>query len=51
MSDDGEDEDCENCERNRSCNLPSAIAYRKANGIPAPKKRSKKHNEKNEKGS
>lgn len=35
----GEDEDCESCEHNRECQLPSAIKYRKENGIPAPRKR------------
>lgn len=33
-----EDGDCENCELNRTCNDDDAIAYRKAHGIPRPKK-------------
>lgn len=36
-----DDEDCEHCDYNRTCQLPSAIKYRKANGIPAPRKRGK----------
>lgn len=48
---DNDDEDCEGCEINRTCSLPSAIKYRKANGIPAPKKRSNKRCNENEKGS
>lgn len=48
---DNDDEDCEKCEINRTCSLPSAIKYRKANGIPAPKKRSNKRCNENEKGS
>jgi hypothetical protein len=46
----GEDEDCENCEHNRECNLPSAIRYRKENGIPAPRKRGARKNKKDPKG-
>lgn len=46
----GEDEDCENCEHNRECNLPSAIRYRKENGIHAPKKRGAHKNKKDQKG-
>lgn len=37
--DDDERENCEECENNRWCPLPDAIAYRKKNHIPAPKKR------------
>lgn len=50
---DNEDDDeyCEGCEINRTCGLPSAIKYRKANGIPAPKKRSNKRCNENGKGS
>lgn len=44
-------EDCENCDDNRTCNLSAAIKYRKANGIPAPKKHSNKRCKENEKGS
>ena len=33
-----EDDDCSNCELNRTCNDDDAIAYRKAHGIPRPKK-------------
>ena len=33
-----EEGDCENCELNRTCNDGDAIAYRKAHGIPRPKK-------------
>ena len=33
-----EDEDCASCELNRTCNDDDAIAYRKAHGIPRPKK-------------
>lgn len=33
-----EDRDCANCELNRTCNDDDAIAYRKAHGIPRPKK-------------
>lgn len=36
-----EDEDCASCELNRTCNDDDAIAYRKAHGIPRPKKGSK----------
>ena len=36
---DDERENCEGCENNRWCPLPDAIAYRKKNHIPAPKKR------------
>ena len=32
------DDDCANCELNRTCNDDDAIAYRKAHGIPRPKK-------------
>ena len=32
------DDDCSNCELNRTCNDDDAIAYRKAHGIPRPKK-------------
>jgi hypothetical protein len=46
----GEDEDCENCEHNRECNLPSAIRYRKENGIPAPKKCGARKNKKDQNG-
>lgn len=35
--DDEEAEDCSTCSHNRTCNLPDAIAYRKANGIRKPK--------------
>lgn len=50
--DNGDDnEDCEHCDINRTCSLPSAIKYRKANGIPAPKKRSNKRCNENGKGS
>ena len=37
--DDDERENCEECENNRWCPLPDAIAYRKKNHIHAPKKR------------
>jgi hypothetical protein len=37
--DDDERENCEECENNRWCPLPDAVAYRKKNHIPAPKKR------------
>jgi len=50
-NDDDEDEDCSTCDANRVCPLPNAIKYRKANGIPAPKKRSNKRCNENEKGS
>ena len=33
-----EEVDCANCELNRTCNDDDAIAYRKAHGIPRPKK-------------
>ena len=33
-----EDVDCASCELNRTCNDDDAIAYRKAHGIPRPKK-------------
>lgn len=33
-----DDEDCENCELVKTCNLNAAIKYRKAHGIPRPKK-------------
>ena len=33
-----EDEDCASCELNRTCNDDDAIAYRKAHGIPRPRK-------------
>ena len=33
-----DDEDCENCELVKTCNLDAAIKYRKAHGIPRPKK-------------
>ena len=33
-----EEGDCANCELNRTCNDDDAIAYRKAHGIPRPKK-------------
>ena len=33
-----EEVDCANCEFNRTCNDDDAIAYRKAHGIPRPKK-------------
>ena len=36
---DDERENCEECENNRWCPLPDAIAYRKKNHIPAPQKR------------
>lgn len=39
--DDDERENCEECENNRWCPLPDAIAYRKKNHIPAPHKRKK----------
>ena len=32
-------ENCADCENNRWCPLPDAVAYRKKNHIPAPKKR------------
>lgn len=32
------DDDCASCELNRTCNDDDAIAYRKAHGIPRPKK-------------
>lgn len=32
-----DDENCEGCEINRTCGLPSAIKYRKEHGIPKPK--------------
>jgi len=32
------DDDCSSCELNRTCNDDDAIAYRKAHGIPRPKK-------------
>ena len=43
-NDDKEDdvEDCENCEFLKTCENESAIKYRKAHGIPKPKKRAKK---------
>ena len=49
--DDDERENCEECENNRWCPLPDAIAYRKKNHIPAPKKRKngKRGGKKNEK--
>ena len=48
---DDERENCEECENNRWCPLPDAIAYRKKNHIPAPKKRKngKRGGKKNEK--
>lgn len=33
-----EEEDCENCELVKTCHLDQAIKYRKAHGIPRPKK-------------
>ena len=48
---DDEEEDCSTCDANRVCPLPNAIKYRKANGIPAPKKRSKKRCNEHEQGS
>ena len=33
-----EEEDCENCELVKTCHLAEAIKYRKAHGIPRPKK-------------
>ena len=33
-----ENEDCASCELNRTCNDDDAIAYRRAHGIPRPKK-------------
>lgn len=33
-----DDEDCENCELVKTCNLNAAIKYRKEHGIPRPKK-------------
>ena len=42
--DDDEEENCEECENNKTCPLPQAIAYRKANGIPKPKKGGRKVN-------
>lgn len=46
-----DDEDCSTCDANSVCPLPNAIKYRKANGIPAPKKRSKKRCNEHEQGS
>ena len=39
--DDNDDEDCENCEFLKKCNNDAAIKYRKAHGIPKPKKNKK----------
>ena len=39
--DDDDREDCEHCDNNRTCPLPDAIAYRKANGIRKPKNKKK----------
>lgn len=33
-----EEDDCENCELVKTCNLNAAIQYRKEHGIPRPKK-------------
>ena len=33
-----EEDDCENCELVKTCNLNAAIKYRKEHGIPRPKK-------------
>lgn len=38
FNDDEDEEDCSKCDLNRVCNADEAIAYRKANGIPQPKK-------------
>lgn len=38
LSDDDDDEDCENCEFLKECNNDAAIKFRKAHGIPKPKK-------------
>jgi hypothetical protein len=50
--DDNDDdiENCEDCDNNRWCPLPDAVAYRKKNNIPAPKKRknNKRGGKKNE---
>ena len=35
-------EDCERCDERRTCQLPQAIKYRKANGIHAPRRKSRK---------
>ena len=35
--DDDDIEDCAHCDENTTCPLPSAIKYRKANHIPAPR--------------
>lgn len=35
---DEDEDDCENCEFMRECNNDAAIKYRKAHGIPKPKK-------------
>lgn len=51
IEDIGEDEDCETCEHNRECQLPSAIKYRKENGIPAPRKRGRGKRNNEERGS
>ena len=51
IDDEDERENCEECENNRWCPLPDAIAYRKKNHIPAPQKRKngKRGGKKNEK--
>lgn len=38
---DDDEVDCSTCDLNRVCNADEAIAFRKANGIPRPKKGSK----------
>lgn len=45
--DDDDDDDCATCPNMRTCELEAAIAYRKENGIPKPKK-GKKANKTNE---
>lgn len=39
--DDGDDEDCENCEFLKKCDNDAAIKYRREHGIPKPKKNKK----------
>lgn len=43
LVDDNNEEDCDGCELVKTCNLNAAIKYRKAHGIPRPKK-GKGHN-------
>ena len=38
LVEDNDEEDCDNCELVKTCNLNAAIKYRKEHGIPRPKK-------------